>query len=146
MNYLFSIIFFFFSFFVSFQQNPVNLKISNISVTYNDSITNGNPIEIPLMSNGKSQIVELFSDEEVRVLGKFHVSTHEKVRRSNLKKSAIDVEAEYVFYYKNETRKVPTKQIFYLTDDLQFKVHQTAYFKKGIKNYPIELDFTAILE
>jgi hypothetical protein len=146
MNYLFSVILIFTSFFASFQQNPVKLKLSNIGVTYNDSITKGNPIEIPLMSNGKSEIVELFSDEEVRVLGKFQVSTHEKVRRSNLKKSAIDVEAEYVFYYKNETRKVPTKQIFYLTDDLQFKVHQTAYFKKGIKNYPIELDFTAILE
>jgi hypothetical protein len=146
MNFLLSSLLLLTSFFASFQQNLVKLKISDISVTYNDRITNGNPIVIPLLSNSKTQTIELFNDEELQVLGKFQVSTHEKVRRSNLKKSSIDVDAEYIFKYKNETRKVPTKQIFYLTDDLQFKVHQTTYFKKGIKNYPIELDFTATLE
>lgn len=128
------------------EKITVRLKISNTEVIFNNQVNSGSPVEIELLSNGKSQEVEIYSNNEIRITGKFDVSTHEKVRRSNLKKSSIDVEAVYVFYYKNEVRKIPTKQIFYLTDDSKFDVNQKAYFKNGIKNIPLELKFTCMLE
>jgi hypothetical protein len=125
---------------------PVRLFVSAPEVDINGQKYTGRPSTVALMSNGRSQEVELYNDNGLIIKANYDISTHDGVKRSNLKKSSVDVEANYTFYYNGEKRKVKTKRIFYLTDDKKFDEEQTAYFKKGINNIPVKIKYTCMLE
>ncbi len=73
------------------------------------------------------------------------MSTNNTVRRSNLKKSAVNFRINYVFIYNGKKQKVKTQRIFYLDEERTFEETQMAAFMDGINNTIITLKYQCML-
>jgi hypothetical protein len=125
----------------------VNLKISKLKIVLSKKDTLfGNDNQVILKNNRSKEEVELYNNNGLVVKATYQVSTNNGVRRSNLKKSAVNVDVNYIFIYKGKKNKIKTERIFYLDDDKKFEEEQTAVFKEGINNKLINIMYECILE
>jgi hypothetical protein len=125
----------------------VNLKISKLRIVLSKKDTLlGNDNQVILKNNRSKEEVELYNSNGLVIKVTYQVSTNNGVRRSNLKKSAVNVDVNYFFIYKGKKNKIKTERIFYLDDDKKFEEAQTAVFKEGINNKLIAIMYECILE
>jgi hypothetical protein len=125
----------------------VNLKISKLRIVLSKKDTLlGNDNQVILKNNRSKEEVELYNSNGLVIKVTYQVSTNNGVRRSNLKKSAVNVDVNYFFIYKGKKNKIKTERIFYLDDDKKFEEEQTAFFKEGINNKLINIMYECILE
>lgn len=125
----------------------VNLKISKLRIVLSKKDTLlGNDNQVILKNNRSKEEVELYNSNGLVIKVTYQVSTNNGVRRSNLKKSAVNVDVNYFFIYKGKKKKIKTERIFYLDDDKKFEEAQTAVFKEGINNKLIAIMYECILE
>jgi hypothetical protein len=136
----------FFSVLSGLKAQYVKLKVSDLVIVVgkNDTLF-GREKEVEIKNNSSKEELELFNNSELTIKATFKLSTNNGVRRSNLKKSAVNVDVNYVFTYKGKKNKVKTERIFYMDDDQKFEEEQTAVFKEGIKNKLITIKYNCVL-
>jgi hypothetical protein len=124
----------------------VNVEISKMTVIIakKDTVL-GNNTQVILKNNSSKEEITLFSSNNLTIKATYKVYTNSGVRRSNLKKSAVNVEVNYTFIHKGKKNKVKTERIFYLDDDKKFEEEQTAIFKEGINNKLIKIKYECVL-
>jgi hypothetical protein len=123
----------------------VKIKMSNLNIVIGKDTIKGNDGFILLKNNSNKEESLLFSNSNLEIKATYKVNTN-NVRRSNLRKSAVDVNINYTFYYNSKKQKVKTERIFYLADDMKFNEQQRAIFKEGIKNKIINISYDCVLE
>jgi hypothetical protein len=136
----------FFSVLSGLKAQYVKLKVSDLVIVVgkNDTLF-GREKEVEIKNNSSKEGLELFNNSELNIKATYKLSTNNGVRRSNLKKSAVNVDVNYVFTYKGKKNKVKTERIFYMDDDQKFEEEQTAVFKEGIKNKLITIKYNCVL-
>lgn len=113
----------------------VKVKISNIKVIMAKTDTLKTVDKNVFLTNkGGFQEVEIFNERNVWIKAAYKIRTNNGVRRSNLKKSAVDVDIVYTFIYEGKKNKIKVRRTFYLDDEKTFEESQTALFKSGINN------------
>lgn len=120
----------------------LNLKISNLMiVTSNNDTIQGDSNNIYIENNSYYAEATLVKTNSLIVLAKYQVFTTKTARRSNLKRSAVNVRINYVFTYKGKKQKIKTQRIFYLNDPKKFDEKRKAIFLDGIDNTIIILRY-----
>jgi hypothetical protein len=124
----------------------VNIKITNlvVEIAKKDSLK-GDDNHVVLQNNSSKEETVLINTNNLVVKASYKVSTNKSVRRSNLKKSAVNVEVNYVFIYNGNKQKVKTQRIFYLDDERTFEEAQMASFMNGINNTVIRINYKCML-
>lgn len=135
-----------FNFIQSTNAQYVNVDISKmrIIIAKKDTIQ-GNNTQVILKNKSSKEEVILFNNSNLKITATYKVYTNEGVRRSNLKKSAVNVEVNYTFFYNGKKNKIKTERIFYLDDDRKFEEEQMAVFKEGINNKLIQIKYECVL-
>jgi hypothetical protein len=133
---------------VNFLANAqdVTLQMTNIKVIMakTDTVKTVNK-NLSLKNNGGFQEVELFNENNLKIKASYKINTHFAVRRSNLKKSAVNVKIVYTFFYQGKKNKIKVQRIFYLDDEKSFEEEQTAIFRNGINNKLFHLKYNCIV-
>ncbi len=123
----------FLSAFLNFNQitkaQYVNIKINNLVVVIakKDTLI-GKDNHVVLENNSSKEETELINTNNLIIKASYQVSTNNSVRRSNLKKSAVNVRINYVFFLNGKKQKVKTQRIFYLDEERTFEETQIAAF------------------
>lgn len=123
----------------------VKIKFSNLYVVIGKDTLKGFDGYIDLKNNSSKEEGIIFRNSSLEIKASYKVSTN-NVRRSNLRKSAVDVNINYVFFYNGNKQKVKTERIFYLDDDMKFTEEQRAIFKEGIRNKIVHISYDCVLE
>jgi hypothetical protein len=120
----------------------LNLKISDLMiVTSNNDTIRVDSNNIYIENNGYHAEATLVKTNSLNVSAKYQVFTTKTARRSNLKRSSVNVRINYVFTYKGKKQKIKTQRIFYLNDPRKFDEKQKAVFLDGIDNTIIILRY-----
>jgi hypothetical protein len=124
----------------------VHIKINNLVVVFakKDTLI-GKDNHVVLENNSSKEETELINTNNLIIKASYQVSTNNTVRRSNLKKSAVNVRINYVFIYNGKKQKVKTQRIFYLDEERTFEETQMAAFMNGINNTIITLKYQCML-
>ena len=118
----------------------VNIKINNLVVVIakKDTLI-GKDNHVVLENNSSKEETDLINTNNLIIKASYQVSTNNTVRRSNLKKSAVNFRINYVFIYNGKKQKVKTQRIFYLDEERTFEETQMAAFMDGINHHYIKI-------
>lgn len=124
----------------------VHIKINNLVavIAKKDTLT-GKDNHVVLEINSSKEETELINANNIIIKASYQVSTNNTVRRSNLKKSAVNIRINYVFIYNGKKQKVKTQRIFYLDEERTFEETQMAAFMDDINNTIITLKYQCML-
>lgn len=123
-----------------------NILVNNLTIQYGKQTPiSASSKQVMLKNNSSKEEIELYNGPDLIIMASYKLSTNDGVRRSNLKKSAVNVIVNYKFIYKGKKNKVKTERIFYLDDERKFEEEQTAVFKEGINNKLITIKYICTL-
>jgi len=123
----------------------VKLDISKINVTVKDQKFDGRAFSVDMKVEKSSDEISLFKNEQTEITAIYKIKKFDGTRRSNLKKTSIQLDISYFFYYGGKKVKKEMLKNFYLNDDRTFEETENAAFMNGISNTVIKISYTGIL-
>jgi hypothetical protein len=142
-NTIFLLILTFSTHFISAQN--VKLTISNLEVNIKDQKFEGNPFTVQMKVNRRTDRISIFKSNETEIKASYKLLKFGGVRRSNLKKTSLQLDIKYYFYYKGKKVKKNVQKDLYVNNDRQFEENEKAIFMRGISNTVITITYKGVL-
>jgi hypothetical protein len=127
-------------------QSQTIVKISNVTITEKENLTNGTDVTTALHGAEGSERVMLFTDGPTTIRTWFKVSTH-KSPRSSIKDSAVNLIMELDLLEngkKKDNRRV--EKIFYMDQARSTTFSEEFVIKSGINVRVLKVKFDAAIE
>ena len=135
----------FFLNFFSVDAQIVNLDVYKITVNINDQKFDATPLSIELITERSTNAITLFKNNQLEIKAVYTLKKFEGTRRNSLKKTSLQLQIDYVFYYADKNLEKQKMKNFYINNDRTFEESETATFMNGISNTLIKISFTGKL-
>ena len=131
--------------FFSVVAQTLNLDVSKIIVNINDQKFDAVPLSIEMYIGKSTNKISIYRNNQVEIIAIYTLKKFDGTRRSNMKKTSLQLQIDYEFYYANKIIKKPKVKNFYLTNDRTFEESETTTFMNGITNTLIKISYNGKL-
>ncbi|MEZ4808489.1 MAG: hypothetical protein R2815_13580 [Flavobacteriales bacterium] len=120
-------------------------KISNVTITEKEQVTNGMDVTAAIKGSEGSDRVVIYAGQDMTLKSKVKVTT-QNVRRSSLKSSAVNAifEIDLTVDGKKDNRRI--EKIYYMDQERKSTFKEKFVFKNGNKVRVITVAFDGVLE